>query len=105
MATNTEEAVLIFLKLSDDGFGEYEEREAIFDLEEKVEAAVKENNAGEYDGHEFGDGWGKLYVYGADARRLADIVLPVVRESAPRSGSYVVRRFGAPGAREERVEL
>ncbi|HEX2060547.1 MAG TPA: hypothetical protein VHK90_07390 [Thermoanaerobaculia bacterium] len=105
MTTNTEEAVLVFLKLSDDGFGEYEEREAIFDLEEKVEAAVKETGVGEYDGHEFGNGWGKLYVYGADARRLADIVLPIIRASAPRSGSYLVQRFGAPGAPEERVEL
>src|SRR5688572_21792469 len=100
-----DEAVLIFLKLSDDGFGEYEEREAIFDLEDKLEAAVKQHNAGEYDGHEFGEGWGTLYLYGPDAGRLAEVVLPLVRDAAPRDGSYIVRRFGAPGAREERVVI
>lgn len=105
MSTKAEQALLVFVKLSDDGFGEYGEREAIFDLEEKIEAAVKESNVGEYDGHEFGNGWGKLYVYGADARRLADIVLPIIRDSAPPAASYVVQRFGPPGAREERVEL
>ncbi len=91
------------MKLSDDGFGEYEEREAIFDLEERVEGVVQTAGAGEYDGHEFGGGWGKLYLYGPDARRLADVVLPVIRDSVPREGSYLVRRFGGPGAREERV--
>ncbi len=104
MGAQREEAVLIFLKLSDDSFGEYEEREAIFDLEEKIEAVVTEQT-GEYDGHVFGDGWGKLYLYGPDARRLSDAVLPVVRDAAPREGSYLVRRFGPPGAREERESL
>lgn len=104
MAT-AEEAVLIFVKLSDDSFGEFEEREAVFDLEERVEFAAKTSGVGEYDGHEFGGGWGKLYLYGPDANRLADVVRPIVRASRPSQGSYLVRRFGPPGAREDRESL
>jgi hypothetical protein len=105
MTTAIDHAVLVFLKLSDEGFGELDEREQIFDVEEKLEAAVSRNRIGEYDGHEFGQGWGKLYLYGPDARTLADAVLPILKDAKPRTGSYVVLRFGGPGASEERVPL
>ena len=101
--TEPQQAVLVFLKLADDSFGEYDEREAIFDLEERIEAIVDEDGTGEYDGHEFGEGWGTLYLYGSDAVHLSEIILPILRDAAPREGSYLVRRFGPPGAREERL--
>jgi len=99
--TNSEQALLVFLRLSDDTFGTAEDRERVFELEDQLTTAVKDAAAGEYDGHEFGSGWGVLYLYGADAKQLAEIVEPIVRRFGPRDGSYLVQRYGGTGAREE----
>lgn len=104
-AAKDEQAVLVFLKLSDGSFGEFEEREAIFDLEDKLQSAISQGGIGEYDGHEFGDGWGKLYLYGPDARIVRQSIEKMLREFGPRQGSYVIERYGGPGAREERISL
>jgi hypothetical protein len=98
-------AVIIHLKLSDLEFGSFEERETAFRLEDRLESAVEDSGLGEYDGHEFGKGWCQFYIYGGDANVIADTVLPVVRTFALRVGSFVVKRFGPPGAREDQVPL
>ncbi len=103
--TNTEQALLVFIRLSDDTFGTAEDREGIFELEDQLAAAVNDAAAGEYDGHEFGNGWGVLYLYGPDARHLAETAVPLVRRFGPREGSYFVQRYGGTGAREERLEI
>jgi hypothetical protein len=102
---NPEQALLVYLKLSDDKFGDFEEREAIFRLEDEVEPKVLSSGAGEYDGHEFGGGFGTLYMYGLDADKLFDVVIESIRNHPPRAGSYIVKRYGDVGAREERVNL
>jgi len=98
-------AVVIHLKLSDQEFGSFDEREGAFTLEDQLEDAVIDLAIGEYDGHEFGEGWCRFYIYGDDANVMADAVLPIVRELSPPSGSFVVKRFGPPGARQEEVQL
>ena len=98
-------AVIIHLKLSDLNFGSFEERETAFRLEDRLESALTDVGVGEYDGHEFGSGWCQLYIYGASANAIADAILPVVRAFAPRAGSFVVKRFGPPGAPEEQLPL
>jgi hypothetical protein len=103
--TNNEQAVLVFLKLSDDAFGTAEDRERVFELEDQLAAAVKDAAAGEYDGHEFGNGWGVLYLYGPEAKRLAEAAVPIVRRLGAREGSYFVQRYGGTGAREERLTI
>lgn len=105
MAEQAEHAVLVYLKLSDDEFGEYEEREAAYEVEEALDAAVASGDAGEYDGHEFGGGYATLYLYGPDADRLAATVLDVLREREVPPGSFVVKRYGEPGEQEERIDL
>jgi hypothetical protein len=102
-AANGEQALLVFLRLSDESLGTAEDREGIFELEDRVVAAVKDAGAGECDGHEFGGGWGQLYFYGPDAKHLADVTIPLLRRFEPRRGSYVVQRYGGAGAREERL--
>jgi len=98
-------AVVIHLKLSDQEFGSFEEREDAFTLEDRLEDVVTDSASGEYDGHEFGEGWCRFYIYGDDADVMAEAVLPVVREFSPPTGSFVVKRFGPPGARQEEVQL
>src|SRR4028119_1034301 len=95
---NLEQALLVYLKLSNDEFGDFGEREAIFRLEDEVEPKVLSSGAGEYDGHEFGGGFGALYIYGPEADKLFDVVIESVMDRPPRAGSYIVKRYGDVGA-------
>ena len=101
----SEQALLVYLKLSDDEFGDFEEREAIFALEDRLIAAIASKSAGEYDGHEFGEGFGTLYMYGSTVDRLTQTALPILREYPSHPGSYLKKRYGGPGSREERIDL
>jgi hypothetical protein len=104
-AESEEQAVLAHLKLSDDEFGSEDERETVFDLEDQLIEAIQKAGAGEFDGNEFGEGYCRLFMYGRDANALFDAVIDTLRASAPHPGSYVVKRYGPPGATEERVDL
>ena len=83
--------------------------QAIFSLEDRLEAAIAGASVGEYDGHEVAiDGSdGYLYMYGPDADRLFDIVRPIL-ESAPFTrGATVTVRYGPPdeGIRQKQIKL
>lgn len=104
-STGAEQVLKVFLRLADDAFGTSEEREAIFELEDQLAAAVREAAAGECDGHEFGRGWGVLYFYGPDAGRIGEVAAPLLQRFGAREGSYVVRRYGGTGTREERFVI
>jgi hypothetical protein len=101
----SEQAVLVYLKLSGEGFGAPVERDRIFALEEELDAAIENAGAGEFDGNEFGGGECILFMYGPSADRLFQAVEPVLRASPSSRGGYAVKRYGEPGAREVRVEL
>jgi hypothetical protein len=99
--------VITHLPLSDDEYGAAEEREAIFEVEDKLmKAAVA--LGGEHDGNEFGGGEAVLYTYGPDADALLEAVRSSLGDFPIRPGAFAVKRYGRagdPGAREERVSL
>jgi hypothetical protein len=66
-------------------------------------ATCHESGAGVYDTNEVERGYLRLYMYGPDANRLADVVAPALRDAPP--GSYLVKRYGPDGADLERVDL
>lgn len=99
------EAVIVRLRLSDDEFGEWEEREAAYAVEDRLIEAFEACDAGSVDGHEFGAGFATIYVYGPSADRMAAIVLATVTGAQHRAGSVLIKRFGPPGAREQSVPL
>jgi hypothetical protein len=102
-----EQAVKVHLRLSDDAFGTPEDREAIFALEDQLEAAIEETAAGEFDGDEFGQGECVLFMYGPDADRLFTAILPVLKSSHLAKGGWATKRYGDvsdPDAREVRVQ-
>jgi hypothetical protein len=101
----TEQAVLLYFKLSDERFGESEEREAVFRLEDELEEKIAAAKVGELDGHEFGEGFATFYMYGPDADKLSDAIIDTIRKHKPRAGSYIIKRYGEQGAREERASL
>lgn len=100
-----EEAVLIYIKLSGSEFGTWEEREQCFGLEDKLIEEIQSKNSGDYDGHEFGQGYCVLYIYGSNADSLYDSILDILEQFKLPPQSYVIKRYGGPGALEERVEF
>jgi hypothetical protein len=74
-------------------------------LEEQLAAAIKESGAGDFDGNEFGKGVCALYMYGPSADRLFTVVQPALRKFRAPAGSYDIKRYGKPGAKQERVEI
>jgi len=103
-AASSEHAVIIHYKLSDDAHGTVEEREAIFALETRMEAAITAANAGEFDGNEFGGGEAVLYMYGPDRDRLWAAVEPQVRAFALRP-AFADLRAGGPDSAAERLHF
>jgi hypothetical protein len=99
------QAILINIKLADDAFGESRERPALWDLEDELIRVLDATDAGDYDGNEVGEGLFTIHVYGRDADELVETVLPIIRRYPLPSGSSIVKRYGAPGAREDRLEL
>jgi hypothetical protein len=102
-----EQAVKVHLRLSDDAFGTAKDREAIFALEDQLEAAIEETATGEFDGDEFGQGECVLFMYGPDADQLFAAILPVLRSSRLAEGGWATKRHGDvsdPDAREVRVQ-
>ena len=104
----SEHAVLVHVRLSDEKFGAPNERTIIASLEERLEARVKAESAGDYDGHEIGMGYCTLFLYGPDADVLFSAIEPILREGALADGSYAIKRYGAaadPNAKETRVQF
>ncbi len=103
----SEHAVLIKLRLSGEGFGTPQEREAIHALSGRLEQAISAAESGEFDGDEFGGGVCTLYLYGPDADRLLASVDAILRSSPLARGARVTKRYGDAGdsnAREVEVE-
>ena len=99
-----EQAVLVFIKLPDD-WGSDSDWDSIFGLEARLEEAIDRERAGELDGDEFGEGFCTIYMYGPDADGLVSVISPILKEYAMLSGSYAIKRYGEPGAREVRIDL
>ena len=102
MADQQSEAVIVRVKLSDDEFGEPEERMNAYRVEDRLLETIP-TDIGEVDGHDFGGGFFTVYVYGPSAEGLAALVLPALQTQTVRPGSTIIKRFGPPGAREEAV--
>ena len=101
-----EHAVIAHLPLSNGEMGTEEEREVIFLLEDRLAAAVEHAGVGEFDGNEFGAGECVLYLYGPDADRLYDAIVPHLQMATVARGGYAIKRYGEasdPTAREVRV--
>lgn len=100
-----EQALIATVKLRSGEMGSPDERERITALEDQLSDAIKNSAAGEFDGDEFGDGACTIYMYGPSADRLLTVTLPVFRKFHAPAGSYVIKRYGKPGAKQERISL
>ena len=104
---SVQQAVTIYLPLSDGTFGSPEEHDVLQALEDQIAQAIEDAEAGEFDGNLFGQGECMLYTYGPDADRLFAAIEPVLKSCPLASGGYAIKRYGEASdldAREVRVE-
>jgi hypothetical protein len=100
-----EQAVILSMRLSNDQFGTEAEDESLARLEAQIENSLKGTDAGEWDGHETGCGYHKIFIYGPCAQRLSEAILPTVLVYDALPGSYMVKRFGEIGSDEQYIWL
>ena len=95
-----EQAVIVHFRYGDTDL------ERLFNLEEKLEAAISDAGAGEFDGNEMAvDGSdGYLYMYGPDADRLFEVVKPLLEATTFTQGASVTLRYGPPENGVQKVE-
>lgn len=81
----------------------------LFELEDELEKAIQENNAGEYDGNEIATDAsdGRLFMYGPDADRLLEIAKPILEKSDIIKNVVATLRYrpAEEGTREREVKL
>ena len=89
-AGTDEQDLLVVLRLSNRQMGVQAERHALEQLAERLEAAVRDAGAGEYDGDEIGGGECVLFFCGPDVDALIAVLRPLLqREPLARGGSFV----------------
>jgi hypothetical protein len=100
-----EQAVIVSMRLSNDHFGNETEDASLGDLEIELERSLDGTAAGEWEGHETGGGYHKIFMYGPCAEKLSHAILPVVLQYPALPGSYMVKRFGDIGSDEQYIWL
>ncbi len=100
-----EQAVILKLKLVSGPMGNEEERKQITELEDQLANAIKQSSSGDFDGDEYGDGFCTIYMYGPSAEHLFTSVQPSLKGFRAASGSYLIKRYGKPGSKQDRIML
>jgi hypothetical protein len=103
-AAGEEQALIISIKLAS-AMGTDEERQHIISMEDELATQIEKSGAGEFDGDEFGQGVCTIYSYGPSADRLFSVAQPVLRKFHPPAGSFAIKRYGKPGAKQDRIEI
>ena len=98
-----EQAVIVHFEYAADSLA------PLFELEERLEAAITAAGVGEFDGNEIAvDGSaGSLYMYGPDADALYSVVRPLLNASVCLRNAQARLRYGPPqqGVRERLVAI
>lgn len=74
-------------------------------IEDPLIAAIEASGIAEFDGNAIGPDDAVLYTHGSDADLLFEVVGPVLAGIVFPAGSYAVKRYGPPDARETRVNF
>jgi hypothetical protein len=100
-----EQALIVTITLHSGDMGNAQERKHILTLEDQLSNAIEESGTGEFDGDEFGGGVCTIYIYGPSADRLFSVARPILKRFRPPAGSYVIKRYGKPGSKQDRVGI
>ncbi len=102
--TPRQEWIAIHFKLLGGKLGTADERDRVHEFTDKLASIIEESRTGTFDGDEFGDGEGVLFMYGPDADRLFDVVNPLLKTWEPLRGGYAIKRYGKQ-EHSERIEF
>ncbi len=97
VVSSEEQAVIIYL--------ENKSPPEVALLEDKLEAAIRAGELGEFDGNEWGPSDVILFMYGPNAKKIFQGIEPVLRGSEVCKGARVVIRAGGPDAPKREVIL
>ena len=100
-----EQALIITIPLHSGKTGNADELKRLYALEDQLIVAIKESGAGEYDGNEIGEGVFTFYIYGPSAERLFSVVRPILKKFRPPAGSYLIKRYGKPGSKQDKLAI
>jgi hypothetical protein len=99
-----QQALIITIPLID-GRPDSQEVKNVYKLEDELIKAIERSRAGEYDGNEVGVRTFTMYAYGPSADKLFEVARAVLAKYPLPAGSRAVKRYGQPGAKEERIPL
>jgi hypothetical protein len=100
-----QQAVIASFRLSDASWGDPEDFADLEDVEDRLMQVIGESGVGEFDGIGRGMGCLDVYMYGPSADALLAVVESILRNFPANPGSFVVKRYGAPGMPEVRIDL
>lgn len=104
-----EQALILHIKVSDDEFGAELERTSLMEWERGLLELIKSKIPGAtVDGNEFGGGFCKFYLYGANIDEVESLMLPELNKITVPNGSYYYKRYGDaldPNAKKIHVHL
>jgi len=92
-----DQAVLIYL--------EGEDFDQMVLLSDRLTASLAKTNLGMFNGNEIGGGETVLFLYGDDAEKLFEHILPVLQQYEFCRGARAIISQGAPGAPQRKVVL
>jgi hypothetical protein len=101
--TEDRQSVVAWVRLGDRDFENEREQQRLFELENRLMRALEASGEGSYDTNDLAPGFFRMTMLGPDANRIVEIVLPLLRDTAP--GSYLAVRRGPSGSSEERLEI
>lgn len=101
--TEVEHAVIVQFDYGIEGMKE------LYNLRDKLESIIEENQLGEYDGHEMATDYsdGFLYMYGPNAETLFNGIKNTLEQTDFMKGAKAKLRFGPPedGVKEITIEI
>ena len=100
-----EQALIITIPLRSGKAGNADELKRLHVLEDQLNLAIKDSKAGQYDGDDVGEGVFTIYIYGPSAERLFAVVRPILKRFRPPTGSFLIKRYGKPGSKQDRVAI
>lgn len=103
-ATN-EQAIIAYLRLENNNDGSEKDHAVVETLQQELITKLSLSGVGQFHGGDRMQGFANFYMYGPDADKLADAVLPVLKQSHPRAGSYLLKRYGPPGTETPSVRV
>ncbi len=88
-----EQLLLISLKLSDSEMGSSEDEEYVEGIEEKLIQKVEELDFAFWDGHEYGGGYAKVFLYTSDVDKLYKSIYSTLKKINFTPGSLIILQY------------